>query len=145
MNLKIARLTNPSELWMFQDEFIRDTLSSVATRLIVGAATGVDGYPAFAGDVAHPELAREVVALADGTLWLYADEVSRSIITPGAIAACHKCGDRGCIEGVFHVGWRNVVVEFAYCVGCMASHVAQATLIADSLGGVVNVAVIGEV
>lgn len=145
MNIKVARLTNPSELWMFQDEFIHDTLSNIATRLIVGAATGAEGFPSFAGDVAHPALEREVVALADGNLWLYADEVSRSIITPGAIAACHKCGDRGRIEGVFHVGWRNVVVEFAYCVGCMASHVAQAMRIADSLGGVVNVAARGEV
>lgn len=34
MNLKIALLTNPSELWMFQDELIHSALR-VATCLIV--------------------------------------------------------------------------------------------------------------
>ncbi|WP_353111562.1 hypothetical protein [Microbacterium sp.] len=34
MNIKVARLTNPSELWMFQDEFIHSALR-VATCLIV--------------------------------------------------------------------------------------------------------------
>lgn len=148
MNTNVARLTNPSELWMFQDEFILETLSRIATRILIGAAAGLPEYPAATTDAngrpvidadGNPALAREVVILADGARWLYADEVNRPIITPGAIADCHKCGDRGRIEGIFNVGWRNVVVEFAYCVGCMASqvkHVTQAPQTADSLSGV---------
>lgn len=148
-NVAIARLDDPTRNWVYGDPYIREALGAQVTRLLTGAAGGLPEYPTAAGMSGGgggvPVLAREVVALADGAMWLYADEVARSIITPGSLGICHKCGDRGPIEGTFHVAWREVIVEFAFCVGCLASHVALATRAAEAQGvAVVATAVKGR-
>ena len=141
MNTTVAQVTDPTRLWMFEDTYIRETLSREANRILKGAAVGLPEYPACLGILGGvPILARDVVVLADGSSWLYADDVpGGSVLTPGALGICHKCGDRGPVEGTFHVGWQHVIVEFAFCVGCMASHVAQAQRLAEERGGLLVV------
>lgn len=141
MNTTVAQVTDPTRLWMFEDLYIRDTLSREANRILKGAAVGLPEYPTALGILGGvPILAREVVVLADGSAWLYEEEVAGgSVLTPGSLGVCHKCGDRDRIEGIFHVGWRRVIVEFAFCVGCMASHVANAQRIAEERGALLNV------
>lgn len=141
MNTTIAHVNDPTTRWMFEDTYIRETLSREATRILKGAAVGLPEYPTALGILGGvPILAREVVVLADGATWLYEEDVpGGSVLTPGSVGVCHKCGDRDQIEGVFHVGWQRVIVEFAFCVGCMASHVAQATRLAEERGGLLVV------
>lgn len=136
MNTTVAQVTDPNTNWMFEDTFIYETLSREANRILKGAAVGLPEYPVCLGILGGiPILAREVVVLADGSSWLYADDVAgRSVLTPGALGICHKCGDRDRIEGTFHVGWQHVIVEFAFCFGCTANHVAQAHRIARDRG-----------
>lgn len=143
MNTTIARLGDAERDWLFEDAFIQSVLSREATRILTGAAAGLPEYPTATLDAdGFSDLAREVVVTADGALWLYADDLTGSVIAPGSIATCHKCGDRDLIEGTMHVGWRKVVVEFAFCVGCLAGYVAEAERVAAGWG--VSAVVVAE-
>lgn len=49
MNTNVAHVTDPTRLWMFEDMYIRETLSREATRILKGAAVGLPEYPAALG------------------------------------------------------------------------------------------------
>ena len=46
MNTTVAQVTDPTRLWMFEDTYIRETLSREANRILKGAAVGLPEYPA---------------------------------------------------------------------------------------------------
>jgi hypothetical protein len=93
-NTTVPHVNDPTTVWIFEAMFIYETLSRETNRIPKGAAVGLPEYPTALGILGDiPILAREVVVLADGSSWLYADDVpGGSVLTPGSLGIYHKCG-----------------------------------------------------